>query len=183
MNELDEIVLSPDPRLSQACDPIDEIDDEVRATAERMLEVMYAADGCGLAGPQVGVMRQIVVIDVDYAGRGGRKNPYVLINPKVVTADGPEREGSEGCLSFPGISVTVSRPSHVIVHARNLDGDLMQYEASDNLLAVCLQHEIDHVNGKTMVDHLPPLRRAEAMRDYEAALAAGARPGETEVVE
>ena len=95
--------------------------------------------------------------------------------------DGPEVEGSEGCLSFPGVSVRVSRPSHVIVRARNLDGDLMQYEASDNLMAVCLQHEIDHVRGVTMFDHLAPMARAEAEREYEAALAAGARPGETEV--
>ena len=101
MKELEEIVLSPDPRLSQECAPIEEIDDEVRALAKRMLKVMYAADGCGLAGPQVGEMRQIVVIDVDWAGKGSKKNPYVLINPRVVTADGPEIEGSEGCLSFP----------------------------------------------------------------------------------
>ena len=174
MNELKEIVLSPDPRLSQECAPVEKIDDEVRALAKRMLRVMYAADGCGLAGPQIGEMRQIVVIDVDYAGRGGKKNPYVLINPRIVTADGPEREGSEGCLSFPGVSVRVSRPSHVVVQALNLDGDLMQYEAADNLLAVCLQHEIDHVHGVTMFDHLPPIRRAEAQREYEAALA-GAR--------
>lgn len=181
MNELKEIVLSPDPRLSQECAPIETIDDEVRALAKRMLKVMYAADGCGLAGPQVGEMRQIVVIDVDYAGKNSKKNPYVLINPKVVTADGPEKEGSEGCLSFPGVSVSVSRPSHVVVQARNLDGDLMQYEASDNLMAVCLQHEIDHVHGVTMFDHLAPMARAEAERDYEEALAAGARPGDTEV--
>ncbi len=181
MNELREIVLSPDPRLSQECAPIDEIDDEVRALAKRMLKVMYAAEGCGLAGPQVGEMRQIVVIDVDYAGKGSRKNPYVLINPKVIVADGPEKEGPEGCLSFPGVSVQVSRPSHVVVQARNLDGDLMQYEAEGNLMAVCLQHEIDHVHGITMFDHLTPMRRAEAQRDYEAALAAGARPGETSV--
>ncbi|MBM6814257.1 peptide deformylase [Olsenella uli] len=181
MNELKEIVLSPDPRLSQECAPVEKIDDEVRALAKRMLRVMYAADGCGLAGPQIGEMRQIVVIDVDYAGRGGKKNPYVLINPRIVAADGPEREGSEGCLSFPGVSVRVSRPSHVVVQALNLDGDLMQYEAADNLLAVCLQHEIDHVHGVTMFDHLPPIRRAEAQREYEAALAAGARPGDTEV--
>ena len=119
MNELSQIVLSPDPRLSQECAPIDAIDDEVRALAKRMLKIMYAADGCGLAGPQIGEMRQIVVIDVDYAGHG-KKNPYVLINPRVVTADGPEREGSEGCLSFPGVSVRVSRPSHVVVQALNL---------------------------------------------------------------
>ncbi|OUO60408.1 peptide deformylase [Olsenella sp. An270] len=181
MKELEEIVLSPDPRLSQECAPIEEIDDEVRALAKRMLKVMYAADGCGLAGPQVGEMRQIVVIDVDWAGKGSKKNPYVLINPRVVTADGPEIEGSEGCLSFPGVSVRVKRPSHVVVQAKNLDGDLMQYEASDNLMAVCLQHEIDHVHGVTMFDHLAPMARAEAERDYEEALAAGARPGDTEV--
>lgn len=183
MNELKEIVLSPDPRLSQECAPIETIDDEVRALAKRMLKVMYAADGCGLAGPQVGEMRQIVVIDVDYAGKNSKKNPYVLINPKVVTADGPEKEGSEGCLSFPGVSVSVSRPSHVVVQARNLDGDLMQYEAEGNLMAVCLQHEIDHIHGVTMFDHLAPIARAQAEREYQEALAAGALPGETEVVE
>lgn len=181
MNELNDIVLSPDPRLSQECAPVETIDDEVRALAKRMLKTMYAADGCGLAGPQVGEMRQIVVIDVDWAGKGSKKNPYVLINPEVVVADGPERTGSEGCLSFPGVSVSVTRPSHVVVRARNLDGDLMQYEASDNLMAVCLQHEIDHVHGVTMFDHLAPLARVEAEREYQAALAAGARPGDTEV--
>ena len=183
MNELNQIVLSPDPRLSQECAPIEVIDDEVRALAKRMLKVMYAADGCGLAGPQVGEMRQIVVIDVDYAGRGSKKNPYVLIDPQIVTADGPEREFAEGCLSFPGVSVSVTRPSHVVVQARNLDGDLMQYEAEGDLMAVCLQHEIDHVHGVTMFDHLAPMRRAEAERDYERALAAGALPGQTEVAE
>lgn len=179
--ELNEIVLSPDPRLSTRCAPVDKIDDGVRALAERMLKIMYAADGCGLAGPQVGEMRRIVVIDVDWAGKNTKKNPYVLINPEIITADGEEIEGSEGCLSFPGVSVQVSRPSHVIVRARNLDGDLMQYEAENNLMAVCLQHEIDHLNGVTMFDHLSPTRRAEAEREYQAALAAGARPGDTEV--
>ena len=183
MNELKQIVLSPDPRLSEECAPVEKIDDEVRALAKRMLKIMYAADGCGLAGPQIGEMRQIVVIDVDYAGRGSKKNPYVLINPRVIAADGPEKEGSEGCLSFPGVSVKVSRPSHVVVQALNLDGDLMQYEADGDLMAVCLQHEIDHVHGVTMFDHLAPMRRAEAERAYEDALAAGALPGETEVAE
>ena len=89
MKELEDIVLSPDPRLSQECAPIEKIDDEVRALAKRMLKVMYAADGCGLAGPQIGEMRQIVVIDVDWAGRGSKKNPYVLINPEVVVAGRP----------------------------------------------------------------------------------------------
>lgn len=180
MGLLDKIVLCPDERLFTECAPIEKIDDEVRALAQDMLDVMYEADGCGLAGPQVGEMRQIVVIDVDYSGHS-RRNPYVLINPKVIKADGDPRDFQEGCLSFPGISVNVTRPSHVIVQARNLDGDLMQYEAEGNLMAVCLQHEIDHLHGVTMVDHLTPSERTRALRDFEDALAAGARPGETEV--
>lgn len=179
MSAIDDIVLSPDERLKTECAPIQTIDANVRKLAKRMLKDMYAADGCGLAAPQVGELVQLVVIDVDYAGEGSKKNPYVLINPKVVTADGPERSYSEGCLSFPGITVDVTRPSHVVVQAQNLDGDLMQYEARDNLLAVCLQHEIDHLHGVTMVDHLTPGKRIAALREYDEALAAGARPGDT----
>jgi peptide deformylase len=179
MNELEDIVLSPDPRLSEECEPIETIDAEVKKLAKRMLRDMYAADGCGLAGPQVGAMRQIVVIDCDYGQ--GKKNPYVLINPKVVVADGENRESGEGCLSFPGITVPVTRPSHVVVQALDLDGNLMQYEAADNLLAICLQHEIDHVHGVTMIDHLTPSQRVTAMREYHDALEAGARPGDVSV--
>ena len=164
MGLLDDIVLSPDERLESECEPIEEIDQDV-------------------AGPQVGVLKQIVVIDCDYSGKGSKKNPYVLINPKVIKADGEPRDFQEGCLSFPGINVTVTRPSHVVVQAYDLDGDLMQYEAEGNLMAVCLQHEIDHLHGVTMVDHLTPIKRAEAMRESDEAVAAGARPGETEVTE
>lgn len=178
-NPTDDIVLTPDPRLSKVCEPIEEINDEVRELARRMLVDMYASDGCGLAAPQVGENVRLVVIDCDYADEDGEENPYVLINPEVVVADGDPRPFNEGCLSFPGISVTVERPSHVIVRAHNLDGDLMQYEAEGNLMAVCLQHEIDHLNGVTMVDHLPPMKRARALRECQEAIAAGARPGQT----
>ena len=146
MNELKDIVLSPDPRLSQECAPIEEIDDEVRALAKRMLKVMYAADGCGLAGPQIGEMRQIVVIDVDYAGKNTKKNPYVLINPKIVTADGPEVEGSEGCLSFPGQAGYVERANRVTVEGQDRRGRLHTYEA-EGLFARAIQHELDHLDG------------------------------------
>ena len=183
MGLLDEIVLSPNEKLSSECEPIEEINDEVKRLADRMLKIMYAADGCGLAAPQVGVLKQICVIDCDYAGKGSKKNPYVFINPRIVAADGEPRDFQEGCLSFPGISVNVTRPSHVVVQAYDLDGDLMQYEAEGNLMAVCMQHEIDHLHGVTMVDHLAPMARAEAMRNYEEAIAAGALPGETEVEE
>jgi peptide deformylase len=175
-----DIVCAPDDRLKVECAPIEKIDSKVKSLAKRMLKDMYEAEGCGLAAPQVGELVQLVVIDVDYSGSAD-KNPYVLINPKVIVADGPDRAFCEGCLSYPGISVEVTRPSHVIVQAQNLDGDLMQYEAQDNLLAVCLQHEIDHLHGVTMVDHLTPGQRVAAMRDYQQAVAAGAHPGETSV--
>lgn len=182
MSAVTEIVLEPDPRLSQMCEPIEKIDGKIRSLAKRMLKDMYASDGCGLAAPQVGELVRLVVIDCDYDPDDARtKNPYVLVNPEIITADGPDRPFKEGCLSFPGISVEVSRPGHVIVRAQNLDGDLMQYEAENNLMAVCLQHEIDHLNGVTMVDHLPPMKRLQALRECDAAIAAGARPGETTV--
>ena len=177
MSGTEDIVLSPDPRLKQECAPITEITPQVRELAERMLEDMYAADGCGLAAPQVGELVQLVVIDVDWGA--GEKNPYVLINPRIVEASDETRPFEEGCLSFPGITVEIERPVRVVVHAENLDGDTMRYEASDNLLAVCLQHEIDHLHGITMVDHLPLLRRVAKLREVERAIAAGARPGET----
>lgn len=178
-DEFNDIVIAPDDRLKTECAPIEDITPEIRELAERMLRDMYATEGCGLAAPQIGELVQMVVIDVDYTDK--KRNPYVLINPKIVVADGEEREFPEGCLSFPGITVRVTRPSHVVVHALNLDGDLMQYEASDNLMAVCLQHEIDHLHGVTMVDHLRPLKRAAKMREFEDALAAGAQPGDTKV--
>ena len=178
-DEFNDIVIAPDDRLKTECAPIEDITPEIRELAERMLRDMYATEGCGLAAPQIGELVQMVVIDVDYTDK--KRNPYVLINPKIVVADGEEREFPEGCLSFPGITVRVTRPSHVVVHALNLDGDLMQYEASDNLMAVCLQHEIDHLHGVTMVDHLRPLKRAAKMREFEDALAAGAQPGDTNV--
>ncbi|MBQ9057811.1 MAG: peptide deformylase [Atopobiaceae bacterium] len=181
MGALDDIVCSPDPRLHQVCEPIDQITGSVKQLAKRMLKCMYAADGVGLAACQIGEMVRLAVVDVDWGA--GEKNPYVLINPTIIEANGEEITSEEGCLSFPGIRVPVSRPSHVIVQALNLDGDLMQYEAADNLLAVCLQHEIDHLNGITMIEHLSPAERVAAMRRYAAALEAGARPGDTTIIE
>lgn len=179
MDLAEDIVVAPDRRLKTECAPIDVIDDGIRELAERMLEDMYATEGCGLAAPQVGELVQMVVIDVDYTKN--KRNPYVLINPRIVVADGEELEMAEGCLSFPGITCHIKRPSHVIVEAMNLDGDLMRYEARENLMAVCLQHEIDHLHGITMLDHLRPLERVRMMREFEDALAHGARPGMTAV--
>ena len=178
---LDDIVLTPDPRLRTECAPIGVIDDAVRALAERMLADMYASGGCGLAAPQVGELVQMVVIDVDYNEDDDSvpRNPYVLINPRVVETSEELYEFDEGCLSFPGITCHIARPAHVVVEARNLDGVLMRYEAKSNLMSVCLQHEIDHLHGVTMLDHLPPAERMRAVREVTEAIAAGARPGDT----
>lgn len=181
MSLLEEIVRAGDARLSTPCAEIEEITDEVRDLAYHMLDVMYAASGCGLAAPQIGKLVRMVVIDVDYDGEDERtKEPYVLINPVITTLDGDEVTNQEGCLSFPGISVPVKRPEHIVVEAYNLDGELMEYEAHGNLMAICLQHEIDHINGTTMVDHLSVLEKAEALKRTAEAAAQGACPGSVE---
>ena len=178
----DDIVLTPDPRLRTECEPITSIDANVRKLSERMLRDMYATEGCGLAAPQVGELVQMVVIDCDYdTSDKATRNPYVLINPKVVEADGEPYAFDEGCLSFPGITCHIERPSHVVVEAYDLSGTLMRYEAQANLMSVCLQHEIDHLHGVTMLDHLAPADRMKAVRAVAEAIAAGARPGDTHV--
>lgn len=163
----DDILIFPDDRLKTECQPVAEVNDDVRSLARRMLRDMYATEGVGLAAPQVGELVQLVVMDVDYVEEGGRRNPYVLVNPEIVTADGEDRTTDEGCLSFPDVTLSVTRPSHVVVEARNLDWELMRYEADGNLMAVCLQHEIDHLHGITMFDRLRSLQRIRKMHEYE----------------
>ena len=161
--EINGIVLSPDPRLRQECARIEEITPELRALVDRMKRQMFENGGCGLAAPQVG----------DY-------DPFVLINPTIVEASDTLRPFSEGCLSIPGINCEISRPDRVVVEANDLDGNLMRYEAAGDLLCVCLQHEIDHLHGKTMFERLSPMARMRAMRSYQDALSRGAVPGETD---
>lgn len=177
MAETLDIKICGEPVLTRDAEPIEEIDDEVRELAAAMLDTMYAAEGCGLAAPQVGVSRRMVVIDCDWGE--GERNPYVLINPEVVEASEETRTTSEGCLSFPGVTVEVERPRHVVVHALNLDGDLMRYDAEDSLMCACLQHEIDHLDGRTLLDHLGPMGRMRVKQQVREALEAGAKPGDT----
>lgn len=176
---LDEIVLMGDPVLSTPAAPIEEITDDIRLLAARMIDDMYAAEGVGLAAPQVGESVAMVVIDCDY-GDGTKKNPYVLINPQIVEQSEETFTGFEGCLSFPGVTVEVERPRHVVVHAENLDGELMRYEADGTLLARCLQHEIDHLRGTVMLDHLGPMAKVKAAAKVRQAIAEGVRPGEVD---
>ena len=148
-----EILHYPDPRLRNRAEPVETVDDEVRRLVDDMLETMYDAPGIGLAAIQVNVPRRVIVVDVSE----DKSQPLALVNPRVVEADG-EVVTEEGCLSVPGIYETVTRPEHVRVEALNRDGEPISFEA-EGLLAVCIQHEIDHLDGKLFVDYLSQLKR------------------------
>lgn len=144
----------PDPRLRKAALPVARVDDIVRRLVDDMLETMYAAPGVGLAANQVNVQRRVVVMDVSET----REEPWVFINPEIEILDDSRREYDEGCLSVPGFYEKVNRPEHIRVRALDRDGQPFTIEPRD-LMAVCIQHEVDHLNGKLFVDYLSPLKR------------------------
>jgi peptide deformylase len=144
----------PDPRLRTVAKPVKQVDDALRTLIDDMLETMYAADGIGLAATQVDEHKRLVVMDISEE----RNEPRVFVNPEVTVLEGPLREFSEGCLSVPGFYEPVSRPENVLVRALDRDGQPFELRP-DGLLAVCIQHEIDHLNGKLFVDYLSALKR------------------------
>lgn len=143
----------PDERLRKRAVPVEAVDDSIRRLIDDMLETMYAAPGVGLAANQVNVHRRVIVIDVSEE----KSAPLCLINPELLEKHGAE-EMDEGCLSVPGIFEKVSRAEKIRVSALDRDGNPFELEA-DGLLAVCIQHEIDHLEGKLFVDYLSPLKR------------------------
>lgn len=143
----------PDPRLRKVARPVEVVDDQTRQLIDDMLETMYAAPGIGLAATQVNVQKRIIVIDVSE----DKTQALAFINPKIQATDG-KKEHEEGCLSVPGFFETVQRPANVTVSALDRDGEAFELRA-DGLLAVCIQHEIDHLDGKLFVDYLSPLKR------------------------
>lgn len=147
------ILRYPDPRLKTVATPIANVDAKVRQLAMDMAETMYEAPGIGLAATQVNVHRQLVVIDVSEAKDG----LLVLINPQIVARDGSQ-EGEEGCLSVPGIYDRVERAEQVTVRFLDVDGE-EQTLVAEGLLAVCIQHELDHLQGKVFVDYLSQLKQ------------------------
>ena len=156
------ILIVPDARLRQKARPVGEADGEaVRALAPRMLSAMYAAPGIGLAAPQVGELLRLVVLDLgkDEATR----EPMVLVNPEIVAASAELALREEGCLSLPGQYADVERPARIKLRWRELDGSRREMEA-DGLLGVCLQHEVDHLDGVLFVDHLSALKRNMLLR-------------------
>lgn len=144
----------PDKRLRTEALPVAEVNDEIRQIIDDMFETMYEAPGIGLAATQVDIHKQIVVIDVSEE----KDQPLVLINPKVQVLDGDPETMQEGCLSVPGFYEDVTRTAHVRVNAVDRNGEDFEMEAT-GLLAVCIQHELDHLNGKLFVDYLSPLKR------------------------
>lgn len=151
----------PDPRLREIAAPVDKVDDEVRQLASDMLETMYDAPGIGLAAIQVNVKKRVIVIDISE----NQSDPLTLINPEILTAEG-EREFQEGCLSVPEAYETVTRADTITVRTLTTDGDSREFEA-DGLLATCIQHEIDHLDGKLFVDYLSNLKRQRIRKRIE----------------
>jgi peptide deformylase len=151
----------PDKRLRQKALPVEAVDDSIRTLVGDMLETMYKAPGIGLAAIQVNVRKRVLVIDVTEE----KNDPLCLINPEILSKEGTE-EMDEGCLSVPGIFEKVSRAEKVKVRAMDLEGKTLELDA-DGILAVCIQHEIDHLDGKLFVDHISPLKRHRAGKKLE----------------
>ena len=152
-----DILIHPDPRLKTAADPVNTIDDALRRLSEDMLETMYNAPGIGLAAPQVGVMKRLLVMDCE-KDETAPPQPMVLINPQVTWASDETKVYEEGCLSIPEQYGEVTRPAEVEVSWLGLDGNA-QSARFDGLWATCVQHEIDHLEGKLFIDYLGPMKR------------------------
>lgn len=159
-----EILEFPDPRLRTKAKPVDKVDDRIRELVSDMFDTMYEAPGIGLAATQVDVHERVVVMDLSE----DRSQPLVFINPEITVLGEETTDCEEGCLSVPGYSETVARPRQVRVRALNEQGEPFELEPED-LLAVCIQHEVDHLNGKLFVDYLSPLKRQRIRSKLEKA--------------
>jgi peptide deformylase len=151
----------PDPRLRTRAAPVEVFDDALRQLAADMLETMYAAPGVGLAATQVNVHQRLLVADCSEK----HDDPRVIINPEILAKDGVT-VSEEGCLSVPGYFDEVERARHVRVRAQDLDGKVIEFEA-DGLLAICIQHEIDHLEGRLFVDYLSEMKRQRIRKKLE----------------
>lgn len=151
------IILHPDPRLKKVSEPIADLSDELRALGDDMLETMYEAPGIGLAAPQVGIMQRVIVLDC-VKSENEKPRPLVMYNPRVVAVSDELNVYEEGCLSIPEQYADVTRPAEVDVAWLDRDGN-EQTEHFAGLWATCVQHEIDHLNGKLFIDYLKPLKR------------------------
>lgn len=174
------IVTAPDPRLKQKSHPAAQVDDELRRLMDDMLETMYESNGIGLAAVQVGVLKRVIVMDLDYGSTRYEENPQTahiegykhpasrgnalfLVNPEITATSDEQNIYEEGCLSFPGQYADVTRPKEADIRYLDYDGTPRKIHA-DGLLATCVQHEMDHLNGVVFVDHVSRLKRNMIMQ-------------------
>lgn len=160
MPDLLPILIVPDARLRAKAKPVEAKDPAISALAERMLATMYKAPGIGLAAPQVGELLRLVVLDIQ---PDDKPTPMVLVNPEIIAESAETAVREEGCLSLPGQFADVTRPSRIKLRYQDLTGAKQEMEA-DGLLGVCIQHEVDHLNGVLFVDHLSALKRNMLLR-------------------
>lgn len=151
------IITYPNPLLKTVCEPVDKVTKEIQKLLDDMAETMYAAPGVGLAAPQVGILKRVIVLDVTWRDENSKRKLYQLVNPKIVEKEG-HIEWEEGCLSIPGFLYKMKRSKKVKVEALDKNGKPITIDAED-LLAVCLQHEIDHLDGKLIIDKASRLKR------------------------
>ncbi len=151
----------PDPRLRKKADPVAAVDAGIKRLSQDMLETMYAENGIGLAATQVDVQQRVVVMDLS----AERNTPVTLVNPEIIEKTGSE-EMEEGCLSVPGYSDLVQRAEKISYRYLNLDGEVIEDE-TDGLRAVCIQHEIDHLDGKLFIDYLSPIKKKRLRKKIE----------------
>lgn len=160
------ILTAPDPILAKVSKPVDGVDDSVRRLLDDMLETMYAADGIGLAAPQVGVLKRAIVVDV--SRKGDEMKPLKMINPEIVDASDEDIDYEEGCLSVPEHYAEVTRPARVTVRYVDEQGEIRELKA-EGVLSVCIQHEIDHLDGVLFVDYLSKLKRDRVLKKFAKA--------------
>lgn len=160
------IITAPDPRLKIKARPVSAVDDEIRRLMDDMLESMYGAIGIGLAAPQVGQASRVIVVDV--ARDGEKPQPMKLANPEIIWRSPELTTGNEGCLSLPEHYAEVTRPERIRLRYLDYQNEIREIEAS-GLLATCLQHEIDHLEGVLFVDHLSSLKRGMILRKLAKA--------------
>jgi peptide deformylase len=153
------LVVAPDPRLLICSEPVDKVTDEIRQLMDDMVETMRHEDGVGLAAVQVGIHKRILVMEID-------DKLYYVVNPEIITSSEDENIYEEGCLSFPKQRALVTRPKKVTVKCLGYQGEEQMIEC-DELLATCIQHEIDHLNGIVFIDHLSRLKKDTIMRKVQ----------------
>lgn len=160
------IIVAPDPRLKAKCEPVARVDSRIVTLMDDLLETMYFAPGIGLAAPQVGVHKCVLVVDISPSD--GLREPLCLANPEILAVSEELLKHEEGCLSLPNYYADVKRPARVTVRYLDRDNQTREIEA-DGMLAVCLQHEIDHLDGILFVDHVSALKRGMILRKLRKA--------------